>query len=240
MGHMVCIRIFSPWPGMALVRMAGLLLCLAPGGVQAACSDPPKAGVDWSGCAKHRLILRNTNLQGAKLASSELDSTDLAQANLSGADLSRASLDRTRLSGADLSRAKLTQVNAYRSNFSAAKFAGADLTKAELIRSNLSGADLSGVNMEKAELPRASLEGANLSGANLSSTDLARTSLVKAKLAGARFVKARMFLTRIEGVDLSTVVGLVQSQLDSACGNNLTKLPAGLKAPASWPCAKEE
>jgi len=41
-------------------------------------------------------------------------------------------------------------------------------------------------------------------------------------------------------VDLSATQGLVQAQLDSACGDKQTRLPAGLKPGASWPCAKEE
>ncbi len=228
--------------GVVRLRLVSLLLLLslAPFAAQAGCADAPKAGVDWSGCEKMRLILRKADLQGARLGGVDLNGSDLALANLGGADLSRASVDRARFSGADLGRAKLFQLSGYRTNFSSAKLVGADLTKAELARSNVSLADLSGANLEKAELQRATLEGAILSGANLSGADLARTNLAKATLGGARFAQARMFLTRIEGVDLSAALGLNQSQLDSACGNNQTKLPKGLKLPPTWPCAKEE
>ena len=74
----------------------------APMTVQAACKDAPKAGVDWNGCEKQRLMLGKADLKGARIVGAELDGTDLANANLAGADLSRASLDRVRLSGADL------------------------------------------------------------------------------------------------------------------------------------------
>ena len=47
---------------------------------------------------------------------------------------------------------------------------------------------------------------------------------------------AFMFLTRIEGLDLSAAWGLQQAQIDLACGDTSTKLPAGLSAPAHWPC----
>lgn len=223
------------WPVAAL-----LLLLLAPLSVLAACNDAPAAGVDWGGCEKNRLILRKAELRGARLANAMLDGTDLAQAKLAGADLTRASVDRARLSGADLERAKLVRLIGYRTNFSGAKMVGADLTKAELMRSVFTSADLSRANLEKAELQRAMLDGAILTGANLTGADLARANLGKARLDQARLDSARMFLTRLEGVDLSAASGLTQSQLDSACGSTLTKLPRGLKMPSSWPCAPEE
>ncbi len=57
---------------------------------------------------------------------------------------------------------------------------------------------------------------------------------------GTRMAQARTFLTRFEGVNLSRVLGLTQAQLDSACGDAATRLPSGLKAPATWPCSKDE
>ena len=47
---------------------------------------------------------------------------------------------------------------------------------------------------------------------------------------------AFMFLTRIEGIDLTKATGLQQTQADQACGDANTKLPDGLKVPATWPC----
>jgi hypothetical protein len=45
-----------------------------------------------------------------------------------------------------------------------------------------------------------------------------------------------MFVTRVEGLDLSTATGLTQAQVDVACGDDKTKLPAKLTVPKSWPC----
>ena len=42
-----------------------------------------------------------------------------------------------------------------------------------------------------------------------------------------------------KGLDLSKATGLQQMQIDLACGDAKTKLPAGLKAPATWPCKFE-
>ena len=209
-------------------------------GAQAACTDVPAASVDWSGCEKHRLILRKVNLQGARLVGADLNGTDLEAANLAGADLSRASVDRVRLAGADLSRAVMVQLSGYRSNFSKSRLIGADLTKAELARSNFAGADFSGANLSKAEFQRASLEGAVLLRANLTGADLARAKLSGAKLANARMAQVRMFRTRVEGADLSATVGLTQVQVDSACGDKQTILPKGIKTSSSWPCNTDE
>ncbi len=228
--------------GAAGLRSAAAIIVLgfAPLVAQAACSDEPKAKVDWSGCEKQRLIMGKANLQGARLGGAQFDGSDFAQANLAGADLSKSSLDRVRLSGADLAGANMVQATAYRTNFSTAKLVGADLSKAELIRANFKSADLTNANLERAELLRITLEGATLTGANLMSTDLSRANLGKAKLGGTKFAHARMFQTRLEDTDLTAAVGLTQAQLDTSCGNAQTRLPAGLKPPSSWPCPKDD
>ncbi|NEK55267.1 pentapeptide repeat-containing protein, partial [Rhizobium leguminosarum] len=51
--------------------------------------------------------------------------------------------------------------------------------------------------------------------------------------------RAFMFLTHIEGLDLSAATGLEQAQIDLACGDASTKLPVGLSAPTTWPCPAE-
>lgn len=106
-------------------------------------------------------------------------------------------------------------------------------------RSNFTEADLGGANLSKAELQRSVMLGANLVGANLTGADLARVNLLGAKLAGPICSRA-VFLTRVEGVDLSQAQGLTQAQLDSACGDTKTVLPKGLKTPARWPCPKDD
>jgi hypothetical protein len=49
-----------------------------------------------------------------------------------------------------------------------------------------------------------------------------------------------MYLTRLEGIDLSQATGLTHQQLDIACGDAGTKLPTGLERPGSWPCNEED
>jgi uncharacterized protein YjbI with pentapeptide repeats len=59
-------------------------------------------------------------------------------------------------------------------------------------------------------------------------------------MSGTDLTNAFMYATRFEGTDLSTVKGLTQTQIDVACGDAKTRLPAGLKHPSAWPCAGSE
>ena len=68
---------------------------------------------------------------------------------------------------------------------------------------------------------------------------LQRAALGEANLAGASFKRAYIYWARLEGVDLSKALDLTQAQIDMACGNAQTKLPAGLTMPSQWPCAED-
>ena len=90
---------------------------------------------------------------------------------------------------------------------------------------HLVAADLQDSNFTRANLAHANLQEANLQGATLS----------EANLAGARLDGANLGRTMVHGTDLSAVSGLTQAQLDTACVDEQTKLPAELNRPA--PCA---
>jgi hypothetical protein len=53
------------------------------------------------------------------------------------------------------------------------------------------------------------------------------------------FTGAYLFLTHVEGADLSRAVGLTAYQLSLACGTSETKLPSGMVLPDTWPCPPE-
>ena len=86
---------------LCAVLLAGFVIPAA----QAACTDSPGPGVDWTKCQKRRLILRGANLENARLDSTDLGRSDLSAAKLIAANLERAAIDSARLIGADLSRA---------------------------------------------------------------------------------------------------------------------------------------
>ena len=66
---------------------------------------------------------------------------------------------------------------------------------------------------------------------------LARADLRQAQLSKADLSDVELYLADLRGADLSQALGLVQAQLEETCGDDTTKLPAGLAPPPSWPCA---
>lgn len=89
----------------------------------------------------------------------------------------------------------------------------------DLRRANFDGANATLMCMSFADFRGASFRGAILDAANLAS----------AKLDGADITGARTRITSFAGTDLTRVKGLTQSQLDAACGDAKTKVPAGMK-----------
>jgi uncharacterized protein YjbI with pentapeptide repeats len=114
---------------------------------------------------------------------------------------------------------------------------GSNLSGASLEGAYLSGADLSRANLSHANLSHANLSGANLEGANLSGTDLSDANLSRADLShDAGQNRANLSHANLSGANLSRAVNLTQTQLDVACGDINTKLPAGLTVkPCSVP-----
>ncbi|GAA3243334.1 pentapeptide repeat-containing protein [Dactylosporangium siamense] len=81
------------------------------------------------------------------------------------------------------------------------------------------GKDLRRVDLRGADLRGASAVGADLRGADLTGADVTGADLRGADLRGA---------------DLRGVLFLIQSQLDAARGDAVTRLPAGFSHPAHW------
>ena len=205
------------------------------------CGASPASGIDWSGCNKPRILLPSSTLDGANLSESDLNATDLSGSNLNGARFEKARMIRTSVAGATAQGTDFARIEAYRSNFSSIKANGANFSGAELQRAEFNDANLTGANFEKAELSRVDFSGATLTDTRFALSNLSRARLAGAKLGGQLgFDQAFLYLTRIEGLDLSQAKGLTQEQVDLACGDNKTKLPAGLTTPGSWPCAADQ
>ena len=166
---------------------------------------------------------------------------------------------RTPLVGIDLSRPRnekgewtgestyLENVQLQNAILERANLAGADLFGADLSGADLGGADLSHTNLVRARLVRAVLISANLSGANLLRANLAGAQLVNvdltsaelrdANLSGALLANPKLDHADLAGTNLSNIEGLSQAQIDQACTDGRTILPAGLKHPA--PCKRD-
>lgn len=217
---------------------ASLSLTVENAAAEDRCLTAPAPKTDWRDCNKSNVVLRGGDLTGAQLAGADFSASDLREANLNSADLQRATLVRASLAGASAQKANFAKVEAYRSSFAGIAAEGASFASAELQRSDFSKARLTGVDFEKAELGRANFDEAVLTGTSFTLANLARADFSGATFEGPiDFGRAFMFLTRIEGLDLSAAANLDQVQVDMACGDTSTKLPAGLKSPASWPCA---
>lgn len=201
------------------------------------CRSDAEPQRDWSGCNRSNIMIPGSNLEKAVLKGADFSSTDLSGAILTGANLEGAKLGRTSLAGATADGAAFTQIEGYRSNFSGLSAKAADFRGAELQRSSFAKADVTGANFEKAELGRVDFSGASLGDNSFAFANLARAGLKSAKIGGPLdFSGAYLFLTRIEGLDLSAAKGLTQPQVDLSCGDQATKLPAGLVPAATWPC----
>lgn len=201
------------------------------------CSAGAAPGVDWTDCDKKIIVLSGSDFSGAMLVGTDFTSTDLRDTNLMTANFEKAALVRASLAGSHAEGAKFDRVEAYRTNFSGIRAKGATFASAEMQRSNFTNAVLVGADFTKADLARADFTGADITGTRFAFANLARADLTKAMFSGPLdFANAFLFLTRLEGVDLSAATGLEQWQIDMSCGDGNTRLPDGLKASPNWPC----
>ncbi|MCF6322446.1 MAG: pentapeptide repeat-containing protein, partial [Rhizobiaceae bacterium] len=112
--------------------------------------------------------------------------------------------------------------------------------KSEMIRVDFSKANLKGVDFSKSEAGRTRFDDAILGDNDFSFANVARADFRKARITGPiAFSGAYFYRTRLEGVDLTNTTGLVQWQIEMACGDDATKLPEGVIKPQSWPCSSE-
>lgn len=201
------------------------------------CRADPRPGIDWSGCKKRLLMLDGGNFEGANLSGADLSMTDLSRTNLKKANFNKTMLVRASLAGADAEGADFERAEGYRSNMSGISATGANFVSSEMQRVNFSEAEFSNVDFTKAELGRAMFFKAKLENVRFAMANLSRASFHTAQISGPLdFTSAFLFLTRIEGVDLSSATGLTQDQIALSCGDDNTKLPAGLQKPTQWPC----
>jgi uncharacterized protein YjbI with pentapeptide repeats len=201
------------------------------------CHASPAPAIQWQDCDKSNLMLGDSDLSGANLVGADFSATDLRNTNLTGANLEKAVLVRANIAGSSAKGTRFARIEAYRTDFSGMDAPGANFQNAELQRSNFHAARLADADFTKADLGRSQFDNADVSGSRFSLTNLARADFRGAKFARpVDFDRAFFFLARIEGVDLSAATGLTQWQLDMACGDDRTRLPAGLTKPKTWPC----
>ncbi len=166
---------------------------------------------------------------GRRAGREVVSALDLRNSDLRGADLRNTNLSGAKLSGADLRNA----------DFRDADLSGADLCRAYLYRTDLRGANLSNSKLKGAKLHNANLKDADLSGANLRAADFRSAYLVGADFYGADFngaklQKVNLYTADLCSADLHFARELTQKALDSAKGDELTKIPKALQRPDHW------
>ncbi|NEX91339.1 pentapeptide repeat-containing protein [Caulobacter sp. 17J65-9] len=107
-------------------------------------------------------------------------------------------------------------------NFVGARLRQADFSLATIVGARLAGADLRDIDAY----------GAVLTGGDFSNADLTNASFVGAYLNRSSFAGAKLSGTNFSGADLSGARGLTSAQLVAACGDESTRLPAGLRISA--------
>jgi uncharacterized protein YjbI with pentapeptide repeats len=106
---------------------------------------------------------------------------------------------------------------------------GCRLAGANLLNLCVKARDLHGANFDGANATLMCMSFADFRGASFRGTILDAANLASAKLDGADMTGARTRITSFAGTDLTRVKGLTQPQLDAACGDAKTKVPAGMK-----------
>jgi len=124
--------------------------------------------------------------------------------------------------GCDLFQIDLSYQNVAGRNFSAARIRQSNFTVAIADRANFTSVNLSLANLFGVRAGRANFTDANLNGA----------SLVGGYFGGARFNGATLEGANLSGAEMADAIGLTQAQLNAACGDAATTLPAGLTLPA--------
>ncbi len=107
-------------------------------------------------------------------------------------------------------------------NFAGARLRQSDLSLSVMNRTSFAGADLRDVNAY----------GGVFSSANFAGADLTNATFVGTFLEGANFRRARLNGANFSGAEMSRVSGLSQAQLNTACGDDSTLLPPGMRIPA--------
>ena len=146
--------------------------------------------------------LDNRNLSGAGLRLANLRGANLTGSNLSGANLNRAKLQAARMSGVRLSSASVENAHLEGANISNAKLIGVKLTKSNLngclmsftdmTTANLRQVQMQNANLEKAVLRRVSAPDINFDGADFKNAILHMGVFTDAHGTGAKFVGAML------------------------------------------------
>ena len=191
------------------------------------------AQCDLSGRTLTGMTLQDSNFSGAQFNRSNLSGGNFDRSDLSGTQFKRAFLARVEGKSVNMADASFQDATLTEASFDKAILTNSDLQRADISRANFTHSNFADANLTNATAPNVNFEGskfvnarfdhmnlrnAKLDGATFSNVKFGDAILVGATMAGADFSKA----------DLSRTQGLLQAQLDTACGDSETRLPIGL------------
>lgn len=107
---------------------------------------------------------------------------------------------------------------------------GCNLAHANLSHECVKHGDLTGANFDHVDAHYMCMSLANFTNVSFKDADLTGANLGHSNLTGADLTGAVLDITSLKGADLSHAKGLTQAQLDLACSDAETKVPAGLTA----------
>ncbi len=151
----------------------------------------------------------------------------LASAFLAGVAVAQDASDIERAQGGG----SCEGCNLFQATLSYQDISGVSFADARLRQADLSLATMDDVDFSDADLSIANLFGGRFSRARFTNADLSNATLVGAYFGRADFTGAQLAGANLGGSDFRTSIGLTQDQLDSACGDESTLLPPGMKTP---------
>lgn len=202
---------------------------------------PVSTSVHLSGsCAKcdlSRRVMPGMSLQGANFAGSDFSHSNLAGANFNQANLDntsfykahlmrvkgeRVNLNKSVLRGTTLSDVSLLSSNFVLADLHKADLTGGDFTRSDFTKARLKSTDAMSAIFVRANFTKAKLDHGDFTGSNFSGAQFIRTKFGDADVTDANFTGANF-----SGAEMVELTGLIQSQLDGACGSKETKLAEG-------------
>ena len=130
-----------------------------------------------------------------------------------------------------LSGAACTGCDLFQLDFSYKEITNRDFSGSRLRQADFSVSTMDGSRFAHANLSILEAYGARFSKADFSGADLSEASFVGAWLGGANLTGANLTAANFSGAYLKTARGLTQVQLNKACGDSETEVPAGLRMP---------
>ena len=122
--------------------------------------------------------------------------------------------------------------NLFQADLSGREMAGRSFQGARLRQSDMSLAVMNRTNFSGADLRDVSAFGGVFSSSNFAGADLTNSNWVGAFFGAANFRGAVLQGANLSGADLHRVTGLSQGQLNTACGDQATRLPRSLSIPS--------